>query len=324
MKKNLFYQLVLILTLCLAAACSSDDNKDKDSSSYAGTYTGDNLNMTVSGVTMSGKEATISDTGVLTLKNVVPGQASIDITLTDTNGALQGSTTFTGGSVSVSGNVDKSKLNLAVTIQMSNALIGTWNLLPYTVDTSTGALTSTPIFLDITPADLSVTFMGNTMTSTQFATSIEFLLGNYAQGMTSVTFDADGFMTATFATGIKATCPKGLMQYYVSDKMIYFIPNLEAIMAIASTRADMSNLLNLINQLTVEGIPLLFTVSGNSLQISITKEMIMPYLEIFNSAILPLLPTDNETVALLKELFPELYVIINSSTSLVMGMSLTK
>ena len=99
MKKNLLYQLVLILTICLAAACSSDDNKDKDSSSYAGTYTGDNLNVAVSGVTMSGKEAISRNTGVLTWKEVVPGQASIERTLTDTNGVVQGSKTFSGGGV---------------------------------------------------------------------------------------------------------------------------------------------------------------------------------------------------------------------------------
>lgn len=323
MKKRLFYLFALIASMTIVSCGSDnkDDKKDETAGDYAGTYTGNNLDLNVGGVSMSDYSASISSAGVLTLTNVVPGDATMNVTLACTNGVLTGTGTASTGSVSVQGKVEDSKLTMTVDITMSNSLIGTWSPMPFTSD-SDGNITSNPIYVTATPEDATVTFIGQQMPMSMMSSFIEAVVGAYAQQLLSVTFEADGFLTASYISmgGEIKTTDKGLVRYYVKGSMIYIIPNVSAMMTRATSIDD---LLGMLNEITVNGLPLMFdTTSG--LKVWVTKDMMLPYVKIIDETLLPMLPEENELVVMLKTVLPEFITILETATQFDMGIELKK
>ena len=131
MKAYWKYMWVLICTVGMCVGCSND--KDKNGADrYEGTYLGSNLELTINGVEMTGRVLGISNKGTLILQYIIPGETVVDIPLTATNDSFEGTAPITDGTVYVQGSVKNGKLTANLTITTSNALIGTWDLLPLT------------------------------------------------------------------------------------------------------------------------------------------------------------------------------------------------
>lgn len=323
MKKSIFYLLGLLCSLGTMVSCSSsDDDKDtKDLSAYAGTYSGQKLDLSISDAVMGDKEVTIDKSGVMTLKYVVPGQANLEVPLDEVNGKLEGTSTFAGGSVSVKGLVKDSKLDVQVAIAMENNLVGTWTVKPYVSD-DFGDVTSNPIFVNATPADMDVTFMGQPLKLSNVSTFMSGILGAYAQELKSLEFRADGFIVCKFTKEGTPDSPLGLVQYYVKDNMVYVVANVSAMLGGSATRG-LDDLLDLMTQASTVGIPLIYGVENNTLKAYVNREMMIPYMKLINEDLLPMLPDDG-IMAMAKMLIPELTVILNDCKTFDLGMELTK
>lgn len=324
MKKSIFYLMGLLCSLSTLVSCSSDndDNGDtKDLSVYAGTYSGENLDLSISDAGVSDKEVTIDKAGVMTLKYVVPGEGDLQIPLQEVNGNLEGTATFTGGTVSVKGLVAKSKLDVNVSIEMKNNLVGTWTVKPYISD-DFGDVTSNPIFVNATPDDMDVTFMGQPLKLSNVSTFMSGILGAYAQELKSLEFRADGFIVCKFTKETTPDSPLGIVQYYVKDNMVYIVANISAMMGGTTTRG-LDDLLALMTQVSTVGIPMIYSVENNTLKAYVNKEMMAPYMQLINDDILPMLPDDG-IMAMAKTMIPELIVILKDCTTFNLGMELTK
>ena len=328
MGKKLTYFIVLAYSICLLFSCSNDnEDKNKIISDYAGTYSGNQLKVLVSDVEMADREAVINDDGMLILKNVVPGESSIEIQLSLSNGMLTGNTAFSGGNVSVTAGLDKNILSVDAIIQLNNALSGTWNLLPYTQN-SNGEIISNPVFVNASPTDATVTIMGEEMNVGTMCYFLSGIIGVYASEIKSLTFLPDGFVIATMKNEVIGSTPRGLLQYYIKDNLIYFIPNLSAITELIGSnpksRVSIDDLVNLVNMITITGVPLAYDIDNGELKIFVTKSMMQPSLQLIQQLVIPLLPDSNPLFVVVKDLYTEFCTAISSCTSFDIGMAFLK
>ena len=214
---------------------------------------------------------------------------------------------------------------LKLTVTTINHTTGTWQLPPFKTHAA-AAITSYAIFVDAQPADVVVSLSGKNLTLAELCELVEALLGKYSQIVNNITFNDDGFVTASFADEALDVTPNGLMQYYVANNQLHLLPNLSEIFALATSytqsRAETDAISEILNLLT-EGIPFIYELKGSSLKIYITKDMILPYLEILKE-LLPYLPDDNSLVKLLKAYFPQVYGVIDACTELQIGIVLEK
>lgn len=143
MSKRLLYLLTLICSICLFTACSDDDEKEEveiDNSweLVAGTYNSEKLALLYSEDSLPGKEVTFAATnstnGALTLKNVIPGEATTTISnITVANSEFSGTTSTTYADVEYTGSVkdEVMTLKLNVTMKDPNGWANTYNLADY-------------------------------------------------------------------------------------------------------------------------------------------------------------------------------------------------
>ena len=70
--------------------------------------------------------------------------------------------------------------------------------------------------------------------------------------------------------------------------MLYFVPDIAAIIAQITSRAtsSMADLLKLMDDLSTVGMPLIINQSGSSLKVYVSKAMIMPAMSLINEVIL--------------------------------------
>lgn len=325
MKKNLLFLFALICSMSLFTACNNDD----DQPDYTGSYAGDALELSVSGVKMTSSEVAVNG-NILTLKNVVPGLATVDVPLTVNGTEIEGTNSISNGSVSVKGSVKDAVaatkagvtgkvMALEVSIKYTGNEVGTWNLLPYTQDGD--VLTSSPILVEAESASGTVPFFGMEQPVAAFQSFLSGILGAYAQEIKSITLREDGFIVATYADSKKGDTPVGLVQYYIKDNMIYVIPNLSMIGEIMPT----SRAINLgeIMEMLSNGLPLIYSVDNGNLKVYVTKEMIAPYLTLIEE-LLPLLPAENELVMMLNMYFPSVKGAIDSCSKFNMGLLMKK
>ena len=225
MKSNFFYIWILILTTALICSCSKD--KD-DVSTLQGTYIGSNLELSINGIPMKNRVIGINNVGTLILQYIIPGEAVVDIPLTNNNGNLSGETSITNGIISAEGTLNNGKLTIDVTIKISNPIIGTWNLAPLKSNAN-DVIISSPVFINAEPSSATVSFLDKELTLGELSNMLEGVLSEYAQAIQSITFREDGFAIATFANSTSNSTPIGFIQYYVKDDMIYVMPNLSDI-----------------------------------------------------------------------------------------------
>lgn len=325
MKKNLLFLFALICSMSLFTACSNDD----DQPDYTGTYKSDALELSISGVKMTSSEVAVNN-NVLTLKGVVPGLATVDIPLTVNGTEIEGTNSISNGTVSVKGSVKDATvatkadatakmMTLDVTIEYTSNGVGTWNLLPYTQEDE--VLISSPILVEAESASGTVPFFGMEQPVAAFQNFLSSILGSYAQEIKSITLRADGFIVATYADSKKGDTPLGLVQYYIKDNMIYVIPNLSMLNAIMPTSRAID--LGQIMEMLSNGLPLIYSVDNGNLKVYVTKDMITPYLTLIEE-LLPLLPAENDIVAMLNMYFAPVKGAIDSCSKFNMGLLMKK
>ncbi len=234
---------------------------------YLGTYDGDNLTLTYSGSTLPGKTVYYSVTGsvpILTLVNVIPGELSTSIAgVYATNGAFSGTATTDNATVSYEGQIAASGgMTLALDVTLNDnaqgGLAGTWALTTALgVDFNSFEVSKLPFMIDWT-------ITGTDMTQTNYGLSM-MISSPLTEFLSNVTFNADGNITAKYATelcdelkaagysdfmswantpnidmttysfkAINSTwleSPLNMAMWYVNDGQLYILPILENILA---------------------------------------------------------------------------------------------
>ena len=319
------YKYIYMYAIIIATLFSCSDDVKDDSSIYQGTYLGSNLELTISGVQTTGKVLGINKKGELILQYIIPGESVIDIPLTLKGEWLEGSAAITNGSVNAKGYVKDKKLNMSLAINITSPIVGTWQMSPLKTDTE-GAIISSPIYINAQPANTIVNFMGKEITLYELSNQLETMLGNYAAVIESVTFKEDGFIVFKYRDSKLASLPEGYIQYSIKDNTIYIMPNLikifELTNATTESRSEMEVVSEILSMLT-EGAPLTWNIDNNNLTIYATKKIINPYFVMLKE-LLPLLPIDNEWVKTVDEYFPYIYKIFQTTTTVDIGVSLTK
>lgn len=128
MSKRLLYLLTLICSICLFTACSDDDEKEEIDNSWelvAGTYNSDKLALLYSEDSLPAKEVTFAATnstnGALTLKNVIPGEATTTISnITVANSEFSGTASTTYADVEYTGSVKDEVMTLKLNVTMKD------------------------------------------------------------------------------------------------------------------------------------------------------------------------------------------------------------
>ena len=283
--KHLFLYVFIIISIC---SCSYDKNKN-DASIYQGTYLASNLELTISCVETTGKILGINNKGDLILQSIIPGETAIDIPLTHNNGWLEGATSIANGTVYAKGMIKDKKLTMDLTISITSSIVGTWQLAPLEIN-SEGIVQSSPIYVNAQPADETISIMDKTMTLGELDNTLEAVLGKYAQILSSITFTDDGYVVFTYTNSKLLSLPKGYIQYYIKDDLIYIMPNLTKIFALTNktteSRSEIEVVAEILNLLT-EGVPFVWSLEDNSLKIFTNKQMISPYFMIIKE-LLPL------------------------------------
>lgn len=145
MKKSILYLLAILFTTCCVTSCGDDDeNKTTNGGEetwkeLSKTYENDNLKLTMgeTGLTAAGKnvkfDAQSATEGKITLTNVLPETASLEITTTMQE--ADGVYSFTGEAeansnckVAVNGTIKDGVLSVVFNRTLSGSLVGDWNL----------------------------------------------------------------------------------------------------------------------------------------------------------------------------------------------------
>lgn len=289
MSKRLLYLLTLICSICLFTACSDDDEKEEveiDNSweLVAGTYNSEKLALLYSEDSLPGKEVTFAATnstnGALTLKNVIPGEATTTISnITVANSEFSGTTSTTYADVEYTGSVKDEVMTLKLNVAMKdpNGWAKKYDLADYT----TGEVAEQTIVLT---GGMYCNWVseGNGGAIAPILRAIGGLI--LPQVLQSVTLEADGNITASYHKGpiqfdqsvimglmfgtppptaeeVQATiptdgwlnAPKHLAHWFVKDNKLYVKLNITAIIS-QVMGADASSLSGLISEL-LQGDP---------------------------------------------------------------------
>lgn len=305
MKKNLLYLFAVLCSLSFFTSCG-DDNDEKPN--HSGVYAGDKLAVTLSGTALVGREISIDNT-TATLKKIVPGELELAIPVEFTGDAFKGTIKNDAREVKVEGSVKDGKVNAAVTLAYTNVLAGNTY---YANATSVGAEFETP--------KETITFMGDPTYKAVYFPSLISTMGGamLSQYLQSVTFNADGTITASYKKGESwETSPKGYAFYNVVDGKVFVSVDIATIMANKQSRADANPLAGLMEML-MNGLPLGFVANGNTASFVVTREMMVPFM-----SVLPILAPmiNNELVTLLAGEMP---AIVNDCTKFNLTLTLAK
>ncbi len=304
-------------------ACSSDHDKNS-ASEYQGTYLGANLDFSINGVAMKGKALGINEKGELILQYIIPGETVVDIPLSQTDGWLQGSKQLSDGSIDARGRVENKKLFMNINIKVDSPIVGKWKPVPFIMNQQ--QIVSSPVYVNASPADAIIEFMGKKMSVAELTYVLEKGLSQYILPIESLNFNEDGFLTVSFVKSPIKDLLKGLLQYYTKDNTLYLYINLPEIYSLSTSdiqsRAEMEVITQILNLMT-EGIPMSYSVSGNKLTVYLNEEALATYMAIIKE-LLPLLPNDNNWVKEFKAIFPDLYNIFNVVKDFEIGMELEK
>lgn len=323
MKKSLLCLLALLCSFNLFVSCSDDDDNN---AGLNGTYSGDNLTLRVSGVTVTGKSVAINSTsaeaGVLTLNGIVAGEpeSRVDVKISATTKAeegysIQGENKTDARTVTVKGEITGKKLDLDVNLKLTNELVGTWAL------PQTGGC----FFVNLDNASGNVTFMGQTIPNANFVAAMDqmaepFLYAN----LRDVTFKDNGYIVASFSREGNGqnfeTSPEGVVSYYVKDGAVVIVPDFATLIrnlgpSQKSTGGDYNPFAVLSN------LPIKYKLDGTSAEFYVDKAMMAPMLTPVGT-LLGFILTSNKDKYL--SMFGEISKIINDSKSMQLGLNLDK
>ena len=332
MKKSIPFLMGFILLLGLFTSCDNDDLEGLGKGAN-GSFSGDKLTLTYSGVPMQGKQATFYTSVAMMVPGVVPGEVETDLknvplTLSaDGNSyTFEGTDQKNGRKLTYKGEVSANKMVLSVQVKMpSTVWSGSWKA------SNKGAF-----FLEW---DSKATIPVNGMelpisTIAPMAGQIvSQLLANSFQG---VSFLDDGNVTITYKKkGMTdwATSPINLAHYYIKNEKLYLQLNFTQIMAAAQTTkaTNITTLVKLVSSMVeymAGGIPLQYEQnSDGTAKLWLATEDAKALLKLLTvdfiqEKIIAILPAD--IAPYVKPILENLSAILDSTTRLEMGLQLQR
>ena len=358
MKKSIPFLMGFILLLGLFTSCDNDDLEGLGKGAN-GSFSGDKLALTYSGVPMQGKQATFytSDgkkatirlAGLLDLSTlfpsagipsvammvpgVVPGEVETDLknvplTLSaDGNSyTFEGTDQKNGRELTYKGEVSANKMVLSVQVKM-----------PSTVWSGSWKASNKGVFFLEWDSKETIPVNGMELTISTIAPMagqiVSQLLANSFQG---VSFLDDGNVTITYKKkGMTdwATSPINLAHYYIKNEKLYLQLNFTQIMAAAQTTkaTNITTLVKLLSSMVeymAGGIPLQYEQnSDGTAKLWLATEDAKALLKLLTvdfiqEKIIAILPAD--IAPYVKPILENLSAILDSTTRLEMGLQLQR
>ena len=362
MKKTLRYFPLLLAAASLATACNDNDTMpgpyDTINGYYRSTSTTHTLDLTYSGSALPGKQVAFftadGKTAELTFTDVVPGEPGLtfrDVALSGREApyTFSGTDSRGGRELRYTGSIEAGHLTLNVEVTMpSTPFLGTWDLAP------SGTGTDTPTFL-VWESNVALDLFGSPVPISSMMPLLSQMTDKILpQVLQSVTFLADGNITATFSkAGIDLTgevtpvwqqSPVNMAQYYVRDGAIYVILNPYLIVGAAAggtsdaqaasadagsvpptKTIDFGEIMAQLQQIFTQGVPVHYTLDGDHATVWIDQEPIIPFADLI-PLIAGLIPEGGNAMvsALLGPMLEQMPDILRGTTEMKIGINLQK
>lgn len=330
--RNRFWGLVVLCAVFFAACDDDDDNGN------GVTYSGDNLSLTVAGMQLDDREATL-DGSTLTVKQAIPGETETVFQVENDGSRLSGTNSNENRDVTLDGTINGNGLDLTLTMDVKHKLAAQWDVAGLIFDIETSQET-----VQIGESEIPVK---------EFVSRVENIGSALPLIMPYLNLQQNGNVTAYYAANLLdiiqnvdftdyssilgilgqlnyATSPEGMAIYNVIGQEIYVTLDLAGIVndAMASTpstqamqysRAE-SNILDSFSN----GIPLLWrdnsTTSG--VDVYVTREMMLPVVQAL-PGLFAILANQNENLNSLTPIVTAVCQLIENSDSCELGLQLS-
>lgn len=193
------------------------------------------------------------------------------------------------------------KLIAEVTYELKSSLVGVWKVKTGTSGaesifkfaSKTGSVTLPDSIVSLMPDELKTQF-SDSLSDVQLVGVIKGLLGGYLQYLNSIEFTSGGDVVITY-TAMGTTTPQtldNLLKYYIKGNQVYILIDIMSLMPSTFSTSYASSLTKAdegwnAGTAITDGIPLDFSISGSTLNISLNRE-ITTKLGQFVGALLPL------------------------------------
>lgn len=217
------------------------------------------------------------------------------------------------------------KMTGAVTYKILSSIVGKWGVKMngqtaesiFKFASQTGSVTFPSEIMAMLPADLKPYFK-ETMTDTEVNGAVKGLLGQYIPFLQAIEFTEGGDMIISYKeVGKTEVSTLNILKYYVKDNQVYVVIDIMSLMAGGFKSWDPSSLLT-------DGIPLDFSLNGNTLNVYLNREVTVGTLTFANA----LLPAFGELLGdkaeLVMSILSTVTSIVSSSTEFEAGLVLTK
>lgn len=347
MKKNILFLLTLVCSLSFFTACSSDDDDKKknggsDYTELEGNYSGDKFQLTYSGSPLLGKEASFKadntkGDGIITLKNIIPGEATTELNITfeeqskavlEKNYFSDEAETTSGAKVKYTGFVAKDLISLSLTdiIMPINELTGTWNL---NTDKSIHFIWEGNRYAE----DMAY-FINNQLPFFLTLLFPEFSLSNYVE---SFSFKEDGNVVISYREAgdpiesAYKTSPLNFAHYCIKENDgVNKIQAYVSLKTILSTNRKNSRSISELMELVENGAPVGYTITDNDLSLFLDFELIEKIFtdeelrELIKSFIEELEIENEEAQEYIEELIENIGAAFDETTRMEIGINLIK
>lgn len=307
-----------LVVLCMAVLSACDDDE-----SGIG-YSGDNLSLTVAGMQLNGREATL-DGSTLTVKQAIPGETETVFQVENDGSRLSGTNSNENRDVTLDGTINGNGLDLTLTMDVKHRLAAQWDV--------------AGLIFDIETSQDSVDFNGTKITVEEFVSLMQFAGAMLPAIVPNITLQQNGNVTAYYATNLQeamggetpvyATSPEGMAIYNVIGQEIYVTLDLAGIVndamaftpstqAMQYSRAE-SNILDSFSN----GIPLLWRDNSTTggVDVYVTREMMLPVVQAL-PGLFAILANQNENLNSLTPIVTAVCQLIENSDSCELGLRL--
>lgn len=308
MKKSLLSLFTVLCALSFFTACSDDDKVD-----YSGTYEGEKLVLKLGDIVQTDKSVNISSSDFV-MNNVIAGEATTKVPVTFTDTKFSGTDTNADRIITVDGSIENNILTANVTLKLTNTLVGTWSIYDGNITAKVEAPAGTKLF-----------FLENELTVEQYQMILPALMGSMPQAyLKDITFKDNGFLVANYDAAGEAggkndswqSSPENAVRWYVKENQVYLVPNLSAIMP-KSTGPNLGDML-------ANGIPLNFVIKDGVLNAYVTKDQMLPMMDIIIGLVANIDSSDNIILGMMKLVLPEMKQTLEKCTKFELGMNLKK
>ncbi len=313
MKKNLLYLFTFVFALSLFTACSDDDDDEPKVDGWkeiSKTYEGkEQLGAKINEVAIdiTGKSVAVdaksAEAATVTLNNIVPDSktVTIDAKLAEAGGvySLTGETTVNNNSkIKISGNITKGLLSIDVVRELSTIVTG--NLKLDMINTGEATIANVYWNTDLKTGDPVMDAMipqlggivGQLMAQKVSGVNVNLsTAGTFEFNWTKVGESSPAQMPVALIAALAVIQPK----YVVigNDLLITFDKNVLSLIPEGVIPFDIQKLVPLLTDLGgYYGIPLHIKQEGNASTFYVSKDMIIPMLEILTPIITPMIPEE--------------------------------